>query len=57
MKVIDLIIIILLVLFVIGIIGLAIYVRSESGTCLRDPVGYYEDLKNTTCMCIDNVFG
>ena len=33
------------------IVVLLIFLRTEGGKCIHNPITYYNDLKNVTCYC------
>lgn len=48
---IELIAFIVFILSFIVLIYFAIRLNTDSAKCVADPIGYYEGLKNVTCMC------
>jgi len=47
----DLFLIFVIFLLIVTICVMIAYMKKNSLTCLSNPVKYYMELKNTTCIC------
>lgn len=59
-KIINILSIIVLIGLIIFLVYFFFSTNKESGKCMINPVGYYEERLNLTCSCVDdkgNIYG